>query len=966
MSISRHHHGVGTEEVSQLRTSPLVLRGDDMMVLSEEGEEDGLGDGRAHHRVYSPPAKLAARLYPSKPARRRSSQASSRRNSLTSSHSHHSNRSFRSIHQSNHIAQHLRRNSFIESRKARLQDRAAHAEQVRLRAALAKAAPKVSKTEERSIAAAVNREKQLAKLAATAAEECARAKRVYEEQKAKAAEDERRARLLYEEKHAEADKRRAEHTRVPRKVRSRSSAASEAKAAGDSHQPNISLETYCRRIQRIWRHHRRKVCVNTFMQLELSIDKVKNMGILEATRLLADPNIIQVTHNMMRLLHLETGALGDSSAVRRLLSAYMILGHAPDVFNKNSQQEEDLMCKAKELLISFQSVSDVMASSPMCIAPATQIETLSQAYLSYCSTFEAWKTQDKTVLIETMVAQFVAFDAIWQTVKDDTRGEVANDYRDAIRDQQVILLSKIKKLAGAENANRRIKQAIRESRRQRRQQMPVGETRPRPVGATGRDGNMAPDTASPTAAAEVEAESTAASLPTQDELSRVFSFVPPNRELVHELMIDPTFRIEVSPQSDPRNILNREVCAGMRRAIDLNQGDIWTVAVAENIRKRLLKLLNPGSSMHTMLSEYFDPQMIREKCARGQFSYEDFFEFMADLLPRLCAPFRDGEVKALVDAMKNKEDSLDAMIEKLFGLLHLIDEMSLDYTNYMLSQAAPTLISEGPGYESRMFNQDLHNGVITLQVTKRWWRNATVMTLTESSAHDTPTHASIAATLPRIYARGLTDLAIGTGLVDGSSTPETLRMDVKRLGRIREDSLRYMTVGAILLTAKNLLRRDVRAQWKPEAKRVYDTLRDSDGNIGEDLITRIVTIISATHGMPQSSHVHLSDVTARILSGMRSGRVTDPVLKLLIQRLKAHIFNCLAATTSTERLRVASTTSEGLAGIGLAEFVGQIGALADELTKVAMVDKDAHGAIYHRVLHEIEAEGQQASGIVSP
>jgi len=47
---------------------------------------------------------------------------------------------------------------------------------------------------------------------------------------------------------------------------------------------------------------------------------------------------------------------------------------------------------------------------------------------------------------------------------------------------------------------------------------------------------------------------------------------------------------------------------------------------------------------------------------------------------------------------------------------------------------------------------------------------------------------------------------------------------------------------------------------------------------------------------------------------------------------------------------MASTASEGLAAIGLSEFIGQIGQIADELSKVASVDWDAHGRWYTEIV----------------
>ena len=81
------------------------------------------------------------------------------------------------------MAQHLRRTSILESRKARLADRAAHAEQVRLRAALAKKTPRSSNSEERALAAQQARERHLAQVAAVCAEEVRRAKKVAEDMK---------------------------------------------------------------------------------------------------------------------------------------------------------------------------------------------------------------------------------------------------------------------------------------------------------------------------------------------------------------------------------------------------------------------------------------------------------------------------------------------------------------------------------------------------------------------------------------------------------------------------------------------------------------------------------------------------------------------------------------------------------------------------------------------------------------
>jgi len=352
--------------------------------------------------------------------------------------------------------------------------------------------------------------------------------------------------------------------------------------------------------------------------------------------------------------------------------------------------------------------------------------------------------------------------------------------------------------------------------------------------------------------------------------------------------------------------------------------------------------------MYHLISEALDPDHVRTQCQQGLFSYGKFFAFMGDLLPRLCAPFRDEEVRRVTQSFGNSEDNLENMITKLFWVLRVVDLMSLDYVNFMIQQAAPTLIQEGRGYEQRMFAQEIENGTITLQKTRSWLSSASVNLVTESGYNESRSPA----VFERVYARGLVDLAFGGSSFVISDVPETLHLDMQRLGRIRLDTKRLITVGAILLTAKNMLKRDVRTQWKTDAKRIFDSIKD---NANIDLSAKILATIESSHPMPQSSREQLSNFITRFLADSRRDRLGDPVMKLLSQRLRLHIFNRLAASSSLERVRMASTASEGLAAIGLSEFIGQIGQIADELCKVASIDRDAHSFWYRQIMHDMES-----------
>ena len=162
---------------------------------------------------------IAARFYRRSASARRASDKLSRRGSVSSIHSHHSNTSAHGGPQSDHVAQHLRRASILESRKARLADRAAHAEKVRLRAAVAKAATRNLQREERALAAQQARERLLAEITAKCEDEVRRAKKKAEETRELKAAKYARLRLEMAEKFAEAEKRRLQYQQTHRRPR---------------------------------------------------------------------------------------------------------------------------------------------------------------------------------------------------------------------------------------------------------------------------------------------------------------------------------------------------------------------------------------------------------------------------------------------------------------------------------------------------------------------------------------------------------------------------------------------------------------------------------------------------------------------------------------------------------------------------------------------------------------------------
>lgn len=879
-----------------------------------------------------PPPHVAARFYQSRNNRRKSSAASSRRNSISS---HHSSRSTRSAHggpQSSHVAQHLRRASILETRRARLADKAAHAEKVRLRAAMAKAAPRLSTlSEERAAAAKQARERYLAQVAANCAEEVKRAKRVAEDTREKKAAEHLKLKEDMEEKLAEAERRRALYQQNIRRPRTISvPAVDERKVV---RKPLKDDDDAARVIQKAWRNRQRRKIIYDFMKLELTVENIQNTSFEDAGQLLSREDILTCTSKLLKLCGLQDsdgGGNGERIAVRTFLSTFLILGHPAHVFDQVGVQERDLVEKAENLLLLFGGIVATSPSGSRFSPLASQLVALGEAYSSFQTAFAAWKDHDSSVLVQTMLAQFLELDAIWQTVKDDTNGDVAADYREGIQKNQTQIIVGLKKLAGPETALKMIRDALRRARKTKLRKHTESDVRPRaalnahdPPRSTAQNTAQPPDIAS--------AEPRTRNQSGQARSGKPQSMIPDNRVIVHELAVNKEYRIDTEARIEERNAVIKATIEKIRETMNSGIGDVWIVAIADLIRQKLLALIPSGTSLHTLISERLDPDLIASQVKFGSFSYHEFFSFMNTVLPKLCAPARDEEVKALAP------DSSEDPVERLAKLDYVIDLMSLDNANYSLQKHAPFLIKEAPSYEQKIFAKEI--GDRQLSKTLRWWTRSKTKLQEEVSRR--PSSNANRVTAEKIYLQGITDLAIAVSPLEAIDTPETLELDLNRFNRIRLNVLRMITISTILVTAKNFLKRDVRSQWKVESQRMWDLPYESPQSF--------LSIIDSRHAMPASTKAQLNGTIERVLVDAKNRQTTDPVSKVLLKKVKAHIFTRLSASSAEERIRATTTSSQVLASGGMSEFVEQVGSLIGELTRVGEVDRASHGKWYDNI-----------------
>ncbi|KAL0783604.1 hypothetical protein CaCOL14_001510 [Colletotrichum acutatum] len=935
-------------------------------------------------RIFTPPPHIAARFYRPSQTRRKDSAASSRRNSISSAHSRCSSTQTFTRHgdsdQSKHIAQHLRRTSFLEDRKARLADRAAHAEKVRLRAAMAKASHRdTSLSEERAIAAQQARERNLAEIVASCAEEVKRAKAVAETMKGKREQELVKLRVQMEERLAEAERRREELKGRNATKRARGQSLMSRKPTEASSNPSdekrarvLSEPEAAEKLQWWWKSLMRRKAVAEFSGLGITIDGVRDTSFDQVLELLAQEEVLVQTARILRICGLqegETGSVEEMAAVRTFLSAFLILGHPTQVLsNKDGtgDREQDLVTKARDLLISFENIMSRLTAANNYTPPPTLRSALPEIYATFYNAFLAWKSRDSESLVQLMLLQFVELDMILQTVQESTEDAAAEQYRESIKSNQVQLIVRIKKLAGQEKGKKMIGDAVRKARKARAAKKPTGDMKPRVA-------ETVPGEASATAESLVSPDSQTLTPPPTPakghtkpqpiEIKPGFSgLLPDNRIVVHELAINREYRIPSSEYREHHAAVQIPLFAGMRASMEEDNMDAsfaYFVIMMRYLKDNLQRLVKPGAYMHTTISEILDIEVAERQFQMGGFSYEKFFTSMANLLPKLCAPFRDDEAKDLVE---NKLQN-GSLVDRVEALTEFVDFMLCDYVNYMFSTAAPQLIESAPEYEKKRFAGALESGAHDLSAAETAWRSARSKVLAEARKRDPEgiNHPKNRPTDDKIYAQLLVDSFTQPAPIAVDKVPEMLGLDYKRMVRLSLASQRIVTTGAILLQCKNLLKRDVRTPWKTEATRITAVLEADHDNV-ESTVQGVMAALEAGRSMPAATKTHLKALVTKVLkasldSMKKSIEPTEPVLRLLLARLRGHMNARLTAGSAKEKLNAATTAHEKLAGLGLAEFAVQVREMLDEISKVGAVDRAAHGSWWNEVAAKVSAEG---------
>ena len=654
------------------------------------------------------------------------------------------------------------------------------------------------------------------------------------------------------------------------------------------------------KIQLFWRRGRILRAVREFQGFNVSVESVTQHSFEQVVAKFKSASTVRATARLLTVLGLithETPEKETDSLVRTFLSAYMVLGHTTEVLHSHTQPMElvmpspPLLSNIQDLVSKAKFFLTILESHIRTLYPAPSLPTL---WHSYLSAFRAWKSHDSSILVEMLVNKFVDLDLMLLDIQESsTMDAVLEEYTEGIKSGQVLLLSKIRRLAGDETRNI-VRRAVQVGRRRRSQMAP------QPIVAALREEEI-----------EGTAQVELVDPPSMNGLT--------NRRIMHELAINPEYEITPPKKTDERRqreeMFQKAYYTTLETALR-NDDQSLLPTVVHDIKSCLLSLLQPSTPSYTALSEHLDNTIVQQQCQHGLFDSKSFLEYVINMMRQLCAPARDGDVTAISSG--SGSDQIDTFILQLKQVNEVLGMMALDSANFHLHLARPALIAQATNYERTKFADELASGTVSLDKTSHWLVSATQLSLSNSREGETLSPI-------QIFRWAFIDLLFSTDEV-----PETFDFDVHRINTLRTDIKSVISLAALLLVARTFTAgaNSRPVHWHILASRLSVLQHDSPENILVE-IDRFIS--SAT-----INRTLLLSMIRRVKGGDK-----DPMVSLLNRRFKAILMNVLGGGEVG-----------ALNGAGLGEVAKEVGEIGKGVGMLGKVNWGVYRAWYEDIINK--------------
>ena len=510
-----------------------------------------------------------------------------------------------------------------------------------------------------------------------------------------------------------------------------------------------------------------------------------------------------------------------------------------------------------------------------------------------------------------LVTKFVELDLMLLDIQDSsTMTSVLEEYTQGIKSGQVLLLSKIRRLAGEDTRNI-VRRAVQAGRRGRMAQcQPVSPAPPSPAeqGEQGEQG-----------------EETMVVQAVEPPITTCLS----NRQIMHELALNPDYEISALEKNPEQRQAEETFKAAFYETLSTSlyeKDQSWLPTLVHDIKSRLLSLLQPSTPSHIALSTNLDDTIIQQQCQRGLFDTQTFLSYILDMMRQLCAPVRDVEIAGIA-SLKGRDD-VDTFIVRMKSVNKVLGIMALDSANFHLRMAKPTLLPQITPYERNKFAQDLSSKTTTLEKTTQWLQSAIQISLSnQRQGQRTPTTAGL-------FHSAFLDLLCS----DTVEPPETFTLDIQRIARLRQEIRSTVRLAALLLVARTFTAAGANSRpltWSVLASRLAVLAPTASA---ENILLEVDRFVASAN----LNRTLLLSMIRRIKSDVK-----DPMVSLLERRLKAVLMGVLAGPGGEVR---------GLSAVGLGEVEEKVKEIAGGVEVLGRVNWGVHREWYEDIISRCLAQ----------
>ena len=686
-------------------------------------------------------------------------------------------------------------------------------------------------------------------------------------------------------------------------------------------------------LQRAWRRQYRfysnRLLVDAYDRRGTSSGHVRSISFESLVVLLREKPVIAATKSMLQRVHLLTtmrhgspsAALAPANVnVRVFLAGFMIAYRPTHVFEAMGKLEHELLEAATPLLRTFEAILTALRDNDGSFAavPHELTKDFPTLLYEYLKRFKAWKVPDEAKLVCRIKHALIALYQAEEHLPPDEPAD--SKLKLEFRTQIERLRGKLQQIAGVD--------ALAEFDEQRRAGLVPNDVAANPNGRYGGGG----------------AGGAYAALPGRMH----------NEQLAHELLLDPTFQLDASGGCSVENPVFHRIRESFHQAFWDSLTD--DLRLATPCYARVLRVLSEvrdglkdlaGDREAAATDEVIDLDLIRQQADAGQVEWSSCHALVGavvQIVQRVQAPARDDDTRDKWAAVQRQmveageEAQPRAFVRGLEFLLDRVNMMRIDAANARLRLISPVIRDHGIDYERGKFQDKLNSGALTLERARGWIVETLRQEVDGKAVElDALSHGQGAA-FAHVHTMGMvrlvTDLCARCTPARADVLPETLQLDVHRIGLMQAEFRHLTTASTILIASMHSLGAARNAEVRDSIEKAVTAHRiehDDEAHLLEALDAALAPL--GEDALRRTAMCVLTQSTSP----------SDPVRRLLEARLKALLVRVMREGRMPTDLRAFAHARA---------ILPRVEVLATRLKMLCDINRTVHQPTYNALIGE--------------